>query len=90
MCPFELTKHGFENQFNSNHLSHFLLTMLLLPQLKASGNARVVNVSSEGHALAAQGTTEAAIAGIHNAKTYNNAVACTGPFTSLPFVFVER
>lgn len=76
MCPFELTKHGFENQFNSNHLSHFLLTMLLVPQLKASGNARVVNVSSEGHAYTVDGTSDTAIASIHNKTTYSPNTAC--------------
>jgi NAD(P)-dependent dehydrogenase (short-subunit alcohol dehydrogenase family) len=76
MCPFELTKAGFENQFHSNHLSHFLLTLLLTPQLKASSAGRVVNVSSEGHALAPQGTSEAAIASVHDAKTYRPDTAC--------------
>lgn len=76
MCPFELTKHGYENQYNSNHLSHFLLTMLLTPKLKASGRGRVVNVASEGQALTIAGTSEAVISQIHDAKTYNIQIAC--------------
>ena len=43
---------GFEYTFALNHLSYFLLTNLLLETLKASGNARVVNVSSSGNRLA--------------------------------------
>lgn len=44
------TVDGFETTFQVNHLAPFLLTVLLLPQLKAGGFARVVNVSSMAHA----------------------------------------
>lgn len=43
------TEEGFGMIFAVNHLGHFLLTMLLLDRLKASGPSRVVTVSSEGH-----------------------------------------
>lgn len=43
------TEEGFERQFGVNHLGHFLLTRLLLPQLQASNDPRVLNVSSNGH-----------------------------------------
>jgi len=43
------TEDGFELQFGVNHLGHFLLTNLLLPQLQAADVPRVVNVSSTGH-----------------------------------------
>lgn len=44
-----LTTDGFEMMFGVNHMGHFLLTQLLLPQLQASGSARVVTVSSRAH-----------------------------------------
>jgi NAD(P)-dependent dehydrogenase (short-subunit alcohol dehydrogenase family) len=50
--PYQRTVDGFELQMATNHLGHFALTGLLLPQLVASGDARVVSVSSEGHRMA--------------------------------------
>jgi dehydrogenase/reductase SDR family protein 13 len=44
-----LTKDGFEIAFGTNHLGPYLLTRLLLPALEKAGDARVVNVASEGH-----------------------------------------
>ncbi|RYN71621.1 hypothetical protein AA0117_g9430 [Alternaria alternata] len=42
------TPEGVESQFAANHIGHFLLTNLLVPQLEqAKGKARVVNVSSK-------------------------------------------
>ncbi len=45
--PQERTADGFELQFGTNHLGHFALTGLLLDALVASGDARVVTVSSQ-------------------------------------------
>jgi NAD(P)-dependent dehydrogenase (short-subunit alcohol dehydrogenase family) len=43
-----LSHDGYELTFAVNYLSHFLLTMLLLPLLESSAPARIVNVSSVG------------------------------------------
>jgi NAD(P)-dependent dehydrogenase (short-subunit alcohol dehydrogenase family) len=45
----EVTVDGLEMQFAVNHLAYFLLTNLLLPQLKAGAPSRIVNVSSGVH-----------------------------------------
>ncbi|KAF6158960.1 hypothetical protein GIB67_042041 [Kingdonia uniflora] len=55
MCsPFELSVDGVELQFATNYLGHFLLTKLLLDNLKTTAKetgreGRVVNVSSVAH-----------------------------------------
>jgi NAD(P)-dependent dehydrogenase (short-subunit alcohol dehydrogenase family) len=43
--PFGHTKDGFELQFGTNHLGHFALTNLLLPQI----TGRVVTIASSVH-----------------------------------------
>lgn len=48
-CPFGHTADGFETQFGTNHLGHFLLTGLLLPALLRGDAPRVVTLSSAGH-----------------------------------------
>ena len=44
------SRDGHELAFAVNHLSHFLLTLELLPLLERTGAARVVNVASIGQA----------------------------------------
>ncbi|GJQ70389.1 hypothetical protein Trydic_g22819 [Trypoxylus dichotomus] len=50
-CPYGKTEDGFEIQFGSNYLGHFLLTMLLLPRLIENKSARIINVSSVAHKM---------------------------------------
>jgi len=53
----QTTKEGLESQFGANHIGHFLLTNLLIPQLLSAaasstpGATRVINLSSFGHRL---------------------------------------
>src|ERR1700722_4436545 len=53
--PEGKTKQGYETQFGTNHLGHFLLFQLLKPLLlKGSSpqfNSRVISLSSIGHNL---------------------------------------
>ncbi len=48
-CPQGTTADGFELQFGTNHLGHFLLVNRLLPLLLTGNPARIVMVSSAGH-----------------------------------------
>jgi NAD(P)-dependent dehydrogenase (short-subunit alcohol dehydrogenase family) len=48
--PLMRDERGYEMQFATNHLGHFQLTVRLWEALKKSGNARVVMLSSSGHA----------------------------------------
>jgi NAD(P)-dependent dehydrogenase (short-subunit alcohol dehydrogenase family) len=47
--PEGRTADGFETQFGTNHLGHFVLTNRLMPALRAAAPSRVVNLSSAGH-----------------------------------------
>jgi NAD(P)-dependent dehydrogenase (short-subunit alcohol dehydrogenase family) len=50
-CPFGKTREGFELQFGSNHLGHFLMTCLIAETLVRGAPSRVVSLSSRGHTL---------------------------------------
>jgi len=44
-----ITMDGLEESFQINHLSHFILTNLLIDELKKSDDPRIINVSSSAH-----------------------------------------
>lgn len=48
-ASFELTVDGMEKTFAINHLAYFLLTGLLLKNVKRAKEGRIINVSSNGH-----------------------------------------
>ena len=50
--PLRRTADGLESQMATNHFGPFLLTGLLLDQLVASGDGRVVTLSSQMHRVA--------------------------------------
>ncbi|MBB2931959.1 SDR family NAD(P)-dependent oxidoreductase [Paraburkholderia silvatlantica] len=56
MLPKLKKSHGYELQFFTNHIGHFMLVTGLLEQLKDEG--RVVMLSSEGHRYAPVGGIE--------------------------------
>ena len=52
--PLTRTVDGFELQFGTNHLGHFLFTNLLAPAILQAGahpGTRVINLSSAGHSM---------------------------------------
>ena len=51
-CDEAKTADGFEMQFGTNHLGHFLLTNLLMPLIERGERPRIVNLSSRGHHIA--------------------------------------
>ncbi|KAK3374327.1 hypothetical protein B0T24DRAFT_530007 [Lasiosphaeria ovina] len=59
--PFQLTRDGYEAQWQTNYLAHWVLTTRLLPLMlrtaralaaTAPGSVRIVNVTSSGHLMA--------------------------------------
>lgn len=50
-CPQGKTADGFELQFGTNHLGHFLLTCLIAPALVKGTPSRVVSLSSRAHQM---------------------------------------
>ena len=48
-CPFGKTADGFETEFGTNHLGHFVLVNRIASLMKPS--ARLINLSSAGHQI---------------------------------------
>lgn len=74
--PYATTKDGFEAQFGVDHLSHFLFTMLVMPQIFAARSEafapRVVNVASEAHKIFDDGGIRFEDLSFGNGETYHN------------------
>lgn len=49
VSDLQLNEDGLEMQFATNHLGHFLLTNLILENVKAAGKARIINLASIAH-----------------------------------------
>ncbi|WP_460892657.1 SDR family oxidoreductase [Rufibacter soli] len=65
----ELSPEGFEIGWATNHLAPFLLTNLLIDQLLASPQGRVINVTSEAHRLGQIDFTRAGLPEQYSALT---------------------
>ncbi len=51
-CPQGVTADGFETQFGTNHLGHFVFVNKLVPLVVAAAPSRIVVLSSSGHRFA--------------------------------------
>lgn len=68
------TADGFERQFGTNHLGHFVLTGMLLPALIGSGAGRVVTVASIAHHGGTAEVLDGNVGTAYNAqRTYSNS-----------------
>ena len=66
---YHATADGIEMTFATNHLSHFLLTCLLLEQLLRSAAARVITVGSGSHSSASSNADWLPAGEVYNRKT---------------------
>ena len=80
------TVDGYDTQMQTNHLSHFLLTAELFPLLEAqaeeSGDARIVNHSSDGRYMTNNGKLEEKYFGRNGGNLGGNEAFF---FTAAPF-----
>ncbi|XP_059473308.1 retinol dehydrogenase 12-like [Neocloeon triangulifer] len=83
MCPYMTTEDGYEMQFQTNHLGHFLFTTLLLPRIKESAPARIINVSSTAHLFGKINFNDLQSEKSYNpTKAYGQSKLCNILFTS--------
>lgn len=85
LVPEGRTEDGFELHFGVNYLGHFLLTWLLLDDLKQSGTldcfSRVINVSSSAHRVG-----EIKLNDLNNSEYYSaHAAYCQSKLAQLLF-----
>ncbi|XP_059473314.1 retinol dehydrogenase 12-like [Neocloeon triangulifer] len=81
-CPYTLTEDDNEMQFQTNHLGHFLLTLLLLPVIQASAPSRIINVSSGLHWLGKINYNDMKMRKSYKpTKAYNRSKLCNILFT---------
>ncbi|KAE8148497.1 hypothetical protein BDV25DRAFT_168389 [Aspergillus avenaceus] len=92
--PPQLTEEGFEIQFGTNHIGHFLFTKLLLPTLQRTAtttnrdrvsDVRVVTVSSAANLIAPPFevmTSTSALLAAHTMKRYGASKAANILFAS--------
>lgn len=71
ICPLGRTAQGFEMQFGTNHMGHFLFTCLLVPALLESAPGRIVVLSSGAHKMAPLNLEDPN----YNAREYNKWLA---------------
>lgn len=78
----QLSPDGIELQFAVNHLAAFLLTNLLLDDLRSNAPARVVTLSSTGHRYARLHLDDPGMSrGYHGLRQYCNTKLCNVLFT---------
>jgi NAD(P)-dependent dehydrogenase (short-subunit alcohol dehydrogenase family) len=65
--PRGTTTNGFETQFGTNHLGHYALTGLLLSELLAAPEPRVVTLSSGAHRIGTMNFDD-----LQSERRYNN------------------
>lgn len=70
-----------ENSLLASHLGHFLLTTLLLPALQASGEGRIINVSSAIHASGKVDRMFRKVEGLSPMQAYGDAKLANILFT---------
>lgn len=76
------TADGFELQFGSNHLGHFLLTNLLMAKILASSGAKIVNLSSVAHRVGVMHFTNLNLTGVYGpTKAYGQSKLANILFT---------
>ncbi|KAK0665461.1 hypothetical protein QBC41DRAFT_358825 [Cercophora samala] len=70
--PFALTADGYESQYATNHLGHFLFTNLIVDKLLKNNEPRLVSVSSDAHRFSAVRFDDN---DFHGGENYNKWIA---------------